>query len=127
MSIPDFQAVMLPLLRQLADERERLFRDIVEDIAREFRLTEEERRQLLPSGQQPLFTNRVGWARAYLKQAGLIESTRRANMKITKRGVPLLREAPSAIILEKTPYPFKLGLYESHIHQPRRPPSELAD
>src|SRR5437762_8995472 len=72
MSIPDFQQVMLPLLKQLSDRQGHSLRDLIESVAEEFKLTDSERRELLPSGSQFIFNNRVGWARTYMKKAGLI-------------------------------------------------------
>ena len=86
MTIPDYQTVMLPLLRLAADEREHFVREAVEELAREFKLSEEERKELLPSGGQATFDNRVGWARTYMKKAGLLESPRRGYFRITRRG-----------------------------------------
>ena len=62
-----------------------------------FGLTEEEKRETLPSGLQPIIDNRVGWARTYLKKAGLIESTRRGYFRITNRGLEVLKQNPSEI------------------------------
>ena len=90
MAIPDFQNVMLPLLKFLRDGKERSKRDSVETLAKEFRLTGEELNELLSSGQQAIFENRVGWARTYMKKAGLLESTRRGFFKITQRGLDAL-------------------------------------
>jgi restriction system protein len=88
---------MLPVLRLAADGQEHRFRDVVEELATEFQLTDEERNTLIPSGTAPLFDNRVGWARTYLKQAGTIESRKRGYFKITERGKELLAEKPSQI------------------------------
>jgi restriction system protein len=96
-SIPDYQTLMLPVLRLAADGQEHRFRDVVEELATEFQLTDEERNTLLPSGTAPLFDNRVGWARTYLKQAGAIESRKRGYFSITERGKKLLAEKPSQI------------------------------
>jgi restriction system protein len=82
---------MLPLLRFAADKQEHRFRDAVEALAEEFNLTDEEQSELLPSGSQSLFSNRVGWARTYLKQAGLLESPKRGFFKIAQAGLDLLR------------------------------------
>ncbi|RPI41683.1 MAG: restriction endonuclease, partial [Betaproteobacteria bacterium] len=76
---------------------EHRFRDVVERLATEFGITDAARAELLPSGTAPLFDNRVGWARAYLKQAGLLESPRRGFLRITERGVGVLSKAPSRI------------------------------
>ncbi|OGW39095.1 MAG: restriction endonuclease [Nitrospirae bacterium RBG_13_39_12] len=97
MSIPDYQAVMLPLLKILADEQEHSFRDSIENLAQFFKLSAEERKELLPSGQQKVFDNRIGWARTYLKKAGLMESTRRGFFKITKLGLDALKQNPPEI------------------------------
>lgn len=97
MSIPDFQALMLPFLRLAANGNERRFRDAVEQLAVEFKLSDEERSTMLPSGSAPMFDNRVGWAKTYLKQAGLIDATRRGYFRITPRGVELLGTHPIQI------------------------------
>jgi restriction system protein len=97
MPIPDFQSIMLPLLKYLGDGKEHHIRDTIEGLALEFGLTPEERKELLPSGQQYIFDNRVGWARTYMKKAGLIESTRRGYFKITERGLKVLEERPEEI------------------------------
>lgn len=75
--IPDYQSLMLPSLEKLADKKEHVFRDLVEELAEDFKVSEDERKELLPSGTQRIFDNRVGWARTYLKKAGLIESPKR--------------------------------------------------
>jgi len=106
MSIPDYQTIMLPLLKLVENGREYSLRDITENLADNFKLTKEERKELLPSGQQAVFTNRVHWAKTYLKQAGLLENTRRGYFRITERGKQVLKEAPDKIdvkYLEKFP------------------------
>jgi restriction system protein len=92
MAIPDYQSIMLPLLKFMSDGEEHKFSEMVEQLATAFNLTEEDRKILLPSGQQPTFENRVGWARVYLKKAGLLESKRRGFMNITERGKKVLSE-----------------------------------
>jgi restriction system protein len=72
MAIPDYQTIMLPVLQLASDGQEHRFRDAVEQLAANFELTDAERSELLPSGTAPIFDNRVGWARTYLKQAGLL-------------------------------------------------------
>lgn len=86
MPIPDFQTLMRPLLQLHADGAEHLNRDLVAQLAEQFYLTEEERRELLPSGGARLFDNRIGWAKTHLNQAGLLASPRRAISVITARG-----------------------------------------
>ncbi len=97
MAIPDYQTTMLPLLRFVGDNQEHRFRDVVQTLADEFDLTEEERKELLPSGQQAIFNNRVGWARMYLVKAGLLEATRRGYFKITEQGHKALAQKPERI------------------------------
>lgn len=97
MSIPDYQTLMLPLLRLAADGSEHRFRDAVEQLAAEFQLSDQERATMLPSGTAPMFDNRVGWAKTYLKQAGLIDTTRRGYFRITLRGTELLGTNPDLI------------------------------
>lgn len=97
MPIPDYQTLMLPLLRIASDGQEHRFRDAVEQLATEFQLTDGERAELLPSGTAPLFDNRVGWARTYLKQAGLIQSRKRGVFQLTENGRALLAEHPQRI------------------------------
>jgi len=97
MAIPDYQSIMLPLLKLVSDGQEYYLRDIIEKLADEFKLSEKERKELLPSGQQSIFSNRVGWARTYLKQAGLLEATRRGYIRITERGKQVLSQNPKYI------------------------------
>ena len=97
MPVPDFQSVMLPLLQLAADGQERTLRETVESLALAFQLSEADREGLLPSGRQPTFDNRVGWARTYLKKAGLLESVGRARLRITDRGLTCLRARPERI------------------------------
>lgn len=106
MAIPDFQTIMLPLLKFSADRKEHSLREAIEFLADEFKLTEEERKELLPSGQQATFDNRVGWARTYMLKAGLLESTKRGYFCITDRGLQILKENPEKIdikLLERFP------------------------
>ena len=86
MTIPDFQTLMYPLLRAVGDGGEHRAREYVEELAQDFGLSELERRQLLPSGRQSVFDNRVGWAATYLVKAGLLERTGRGAVRATDRG-----------------------------------------
>ena len=97
MSIPDYQSVMLPLLKRIADRKEHPLPSIIEALAGEFRLTDSEKRELLPSGGQFVFNNRVGWARTYMKKAGLLATPRRGVLQITDRGAQVLTENPNRV------------------------------
>lgn len=95
--IPDYQSLMLPLLIAIQDGQEYRMSDVVDRLADEFDLTREERTQLLPSGQDKVFKNRVGWAKFYLKKAGLIDSKRRGIFHISAQGKEVLSRRPGII------------------------------
>ncbi len=106
MPIPDYESIMLPLLKLAGDRQVHTKRETVEKLSEYFNLTNEERKEMLPSGTQDRFTNRVGWAKTYLTQAGLIETTERARFRITERGLEVLGQNPGSInkdCLEKFP------------------------
>jgi restriction system protein len=92
MTIPDYQSLMLPVLKLASDGNEHRMSDVVDSLGNQLKLTEIEREELLPSGKQPVFNNRVHWAKTYLTQAKLLVSTRRAFFKITDRGRSVLTE-----------------------------------
>ena len=100
MPIPDFQSVMLPLLKFSADEQAHSMSDAVEALGHKFGLSEEELKQMLPSGRQRIFNNRVSWARAHMKAAQLFENPERGLFRITNRGKTVLQENPSEINLK---------------------------
>jgi len=97
MPVPDFQSLMLPLLTLAGDGQEHSLRSAIDKLADEFGLSDEERKQLLPSGRQRTFDNRVGWARTYMAKAGLLRAPRRAHFQITERGASVLNQKPPAI------------------------------
>jgi restriction system protein len=97
MATPDYQSIMLPLLRFAADGNEHSMREAIEDLTEKFGLTDAERKELLPSGQQPTFDNRVAWARTYLSKAALLEATRRGHFRITQRGREVVAKNPPEI------------------------------
>jgi restriction system protein len=97
MPVPDFQTLMLPALRVLGIQSPQTAVDVRRTLATEFALTEGDLAELLPSGRQSTFANRVGWAYSYLKQAGLTDSPRRGVYGITSRGRQILAEQPTRI------------------------------
>jgi restriction system protein len=97
MSIPDFQSIMLPLLRFLSDGGEHSLQQAVDFLADGYKLTPEELNALIPSGKQTTFYNRVGWARTYLAKSGLIEMPRRSFFRISERGREILKQNPAKI------------------------------
>ncbi len=88
---------MLPILKLVADGQEYKYRDLIESLANEFQVTDEERKELLASGNQAVFDNRVGWAKTYLKKAGLLDSPKRAAFVITDLGRRTLAKNPDRI------------------------------
>ena len=98
MAVPDYQSVMLPLLQFVAQNgTETSTSEAVEVLAKELSLTEDDLKEMLPSGIQSTFVNRVGWASTYMKKAGLLEATRRGFYQITDLGKDLLKKQPKAI------------------------------
>jgi restriction system protein len=97
MNIPDFQSIMLPLMEIAADKNVYLFRDVINKLIEKYDLTDEEIKELLPSGKQPIFENRVGWAKTHLKKAGLLVYPKRGCIQITERGLLLLKNKPDKI------------------------------
>jgi restriction system protein len=96
MSVPDYQSFFLPLLKRLSDGHVRDMKDIYEQLATDFALSDADRAEVLPSGQFT-YRNRIGWARTYLKKAGLVESPQRGRVRITDSGEALLNDPPAAL------------------------------
>jgi restriction system protein len=97
MPIPDFQGLMLPLLQVLNDGQEWRMRLVTEALANKFDLTPEERKEMLPSGGQTLFSNRVAWAKTHLKAAGLLLNPSRGKVRLSEEGRKVLAATPAAI------------------------------
>jgi len=129
MPIPDFQNMMLPLLRLCRDGQEHTSREVVEALASEYQLTQEERKTMTPSGRHSIFDNRVAWAKAHLKMALLIENVRRGVFKITPRGQAVLIESPNGInlaFLRKFPeYLANRGAHQNHQPEEEKSPLSL--
>jgi hypothetical protein len=97
MAVPDFQTLMLPLLKLASDGLQHTLAEVVEQFAQEFRLSEEDRNQTLPSGGQTRLYNRVGWTTTYLKKAGLLQAVGPGRFQLTDRGRDVLASPPAAI------------------------------
>ncbi|OKH13446.1 restriction endonuclease [[Limnothrix rosea] IAM M-220] len=97
MAIPDYQTLMLPLLQYLGDGNEHSLRETIEYLAEKFELNSTEKQELLPSGKQPRFDNRVGWSGTHLKKSGLVRYPRRGYYQITQKGIQVLKEKPNKI------------------------------
>jgi restriction system protein len=106
MAIPDYESLMLPLLEIALDGEEHSIREVVGGLALRFHLSEAELKELLPSGANRIFDNRVRWAQTYLKKAGFIDSKKRGFFHITKRGRDVMNSRPGKInvtLLRKYP------------------------
>jgi restriction system protein len=126
MAIPDFQSLMLPVLEESAAGEVRIS-DVVTVLGRKLALTEAELSELLPSGKQTTFANRVNWAKSYLGKAGLIRLTKRAYFEISERGRAVLASPPKTInikFLESFPE-FKV-FRETTVENSETPQSGLA-
>ena len=97
MPVPDFQTIMLPLLQQFGDGNEHSIHEVLDNLTQVFSLSEQELNEMLPSGKQTTFYNRVGWARTYLTKSGLLEMPRRSFYKITDRGCKVLESYPTRV------------------------------
>lgn len=100
MTVPDFQSLTLPVLTELTDGIERTTKTVRHLVANQLALTPEDLAEVLPSGGQTRFANRVAWAHVYLKQAGLLESVRRGVYRITERGRQVLAAPPDKITVQ---------------------------
>ena len=97
MAIPDYKSFFIHFLKYASDQKEHSLRETINHLIDELGFTEEEQKEMLPSGNQTYIENRIGWARTYLKKAGLLEYTRRGYFKITDRGLELLKTNPKEI------------------------------
>src|SRR6266566_610282 len=97
MPVPDFQSLMLPLLKIAGDGNEHTTSEVLESLAQQFGLVEGDRDEMLPSGKQRKFDNRVNWTKTYLQKALLLSSTGRSRFRITERGITILKNNPLTI------------------------------
>jgi restriction system protein len=97
MAIPDYQSLMLPILKLVYNKAEWKMSELTESLGKQFNLTEVELKELLPSGLAFIFYNRVAWARTYLKKAGLLDSVKRGTISITEKGINVLKTNPDKI------------------------------
>jgi restriction system protein len=113
MTIPDYQALMLSVLRHAANGEIRV-PDVSRKIADELGLSESEREEMLPSGRQRLLHNRIHWAKFYMSRAGLIDSPARGRFRASEAGLKLLGTKPTSINVETLKaYPSFVEFYES--------------
>jgi restriction system protein len=100
MAVPDFQTLMLPVLREFADGAEHATKDVRQRVASQLALTAEDVAEVVPSGTQTRLANRVAWAHVYMKRAGLLSSVRRGVYRITERGQEVLKAPPPRITIQ---------------------------
>jgi len=100
MAIPDYQSLMLPLVKLASDNNEHSLQEATQSLAKQFNLSDIEITELLPSGRKTRFYDRVGWAATYLRKAGLLSSPGRGRFQITQRGLEVLKSSPSRINVE---------------------------
>ena len=135
MSIPDYQTIMLPLLQFCSKAPgEVSTRAAIESLAKDFKLSDVELREMLPSGTQPTFANRVGWAATYMKKAGLLSPTRRGFYCVTDQGRKFLATKPDRIdgkVLRQFPefvdFTKLKGTRKSHSKEPAVETEEESD
>ncbi|WP_216317546.1 restriction endonuclease [Deinococcus aestuarii] len=101
MAVPDFQAFMRPILHLIQDGQEHRIRDLYEPLARHFSLTKEDVQELLPSGRQAKYANRILWAKFHLSKAGAVSSPSRGTVRMTEQGGRLLQQYPGSISMRE--------------------------
>ncbi|NOT58310.1 MAG: hypothetical protein HOP18_27210 [Deltaproteobacteria bacterium] len=101
MPIPDYQSLMLPVLESSTKGEVRIG-EVIDQLANQLGLTPEERTELVSSGKQTVFSNRVHWAKTYLNKAQLVEITRRGHFKTTTRALFQQRYVNSHSLLPKS-------------------------
>ena len=94
MAVPKYDELMKPLLAAVKDGEVYKIKDVTAVLAQQLNLSAEDLAEMLPSGRQPVFKNRVGWAKTYLKKAGLLDSPARATIVITEAGKKVVAENP---------------------------------
>ncbi|HVF47309.1 MAG TPA: restriction endonuclease [Pyrinomonadaceae bacterium] len=97
MAVPDFQTMMLPFLRFLSDRQEHAYGELATLLAEQYRLSQDERAEMVPSGKQTRLINRVHWISTYFKKAQLVQTASRGTFRITARGLELLSRNPQKI------------------------------
>lgn len=97
MAVPDYQTLMRPLLESLQDGQTRSMQEVAAALAEQFQLIDTDLQEMLPSGRQATFANRVGWAKTYLAKAQVVETVTRGTVRLTERGRGLLRRVPGRI------------------------------
>jgi len=126
-AIPKFQEITLPMLQMASDGEVWSLADAREELAKHFQLTEEEIEELLPSGRQARFANRVAWAKVYLERGALLSSPERAHFQITDRGREVLQNPPEEISVKFLSQYLEFQEFRSRSSKNREDESEEVD
>lgn len=129
MAVPDFQSWFLPLLKRLADGKDHGMSELYQVLAEDMALSAEDRAQLLKSGAQLVYENRIAWARTYLKKAGLVEAPSRGIVRITERGKSMLAKPPEKLnvkFLRQFPEFVEFHTYKPDTTSPSTPAVEAS-
>jgi restriction system protein len=121
MAVPDYRELMLPLIRFAGDGQEHRMSEAFEVIAKEFHLTEADLSELIPSGKQGKFFNRLSWAATYLRKAKLLESAGRGSIRIGERGREVLQHPPSMITPQFLRQYSEFVEFQKEVHPPETP------
>ncbi|WP_419490634.1 winged helix-turn-helix domain-containing protein [Dialister hominis] len=97
MAVPKYDELMKPLLIAVSDGETYKMKDVTALLAEQLNLSSDDLAEMLPSGRQTVFKNRVGWAKTYLKKAGLLDSPARATIVITNAGKQVVADNPEKI------------------------------
>jgi restriction system protein len=129
MSIPNYQMIMLPLLETVQDGADYTIPQLFEKLAQKFELSQAEREEMLPSGNEEIFRNRMRWARFYLLRAGLLLDPKRGFTRITPEGLKFLKEKPKELnvaVLSQFPSftAFKAAASAGSLSIPTKAPEE---
>ena len=120
MTVPSFQIWFMPLMQRVGDGQVHKLGDLYEQLAQDLDLTDADRAEILPSGKQHTYRNRIGWARTYLKKAGLVMSPGRGEVQITDLGRALLANPPEKLNVSflRASYPAFLDFHSASTVQP---------
>lgn len=125
--VPDYQTLMLPVLKLLSDGKDHRMPDLVEGMRQHFRLSDEDMKQMLPSGSQLTLNNRIHWARFYMAKAGLVESEARGKYKISPKGLDFLRTNPAEIsVASLKSFPEFAEFFSASHQHPNRAPEAVS-
>jgi restriction system protein len=97
MAVPKFQECMLPALELMSDLKQRGHRQIIEQVADAMNISQIDRDEMVPSGVEPRYANRISWATYYLKRAGLLKTIKRGVYVVTDNGLGVIKQKPECI------------------------------